>query len=103
MFWVKLLALAPDLVPVIVSAILSVESIYKGVKEGVLKKERVMDLIRAFLETKDYFVGASEATRSQIFALVDDAIDFIVSAFNYLGLFKREDKADFSPVETPND
>lgn len=97
--WSLLLALAPDLVPIIVSTIMNVEAVWKEAGKGKVKKNRVMEVIEAVLETRDYFIGGDQAKKSQIYSLVDESIDFFVSAFNYLGLFKTGEKADFSPKE----
>ena len=95
--WGLLLTLAPDIVPLIVSTIMSVEKLVKGFGQGLVKKEKVMDVIKAVLQTKDYFDGMDSARTSQIYELVSQAIDFFVGAFNYLGLFKSGKKVDFSP------
>lgn len=105
--WSLLLALAPDLVPLIVKAILDVEQTIRGIGRGLVKKEKVMDIIRAVMQTKDYFVGSDSAKQLEIFTLVEQAIDFLVSAFNYLGLFKTSKKVSFQPKpafeEVPSD
>lgn len=97
--WSLLLALAPDLIPLIVGLVINIESTIRGALAGEIKKSKVMDAIKAILQTKDYFVNSDSAEQSEIYALVDQAIDFIVSAFNYLGLFKTSKKLDFSPRE----
>ena len=96
--WSLLLALAPDLVPLIVKAILDVENVVSGTLKGEIKKSKVLEVIKAVLQTKDYFVGSDSAKQSQIFTLVDQAIDFFVSVFNYLGIFKTSKKVSFQPV-----
>ena len=95
--WGLLLTLAPDIVPLIVSTIMSVEKLVKGFGQGVIKKEKVMDVIKAVLQTKDYFDGSDSSKVSQLYGLVSQAIDFFVAAFNYLGLFKSGKTADFTP------
>ena len=97
--WSLLLALAPDLVPIIVETIMNVERVWKEAGKGSVKKSRVLEVIEAILETRDYFVEGDVAKKSQIYSLVSEAIDFFVSAFNYLGIFKRGEKVDFSPKE----
>lgn len=97
--WSLLLALAPDLVPLIVSTIMNVEETVKGLLQGDVKKQKVMDVIKAVLQTKDFFMKSNDAETAQIYNLVSDAIDFFVKAFNYLGLFKTSKKVDFSPTE----
>lgn len=97
--WSLLLALAPELVPLIVSAIMSVEQAIRGVGHGVVKKGKVMDIIGAVLQTKDYFLNSDSAKQSEIFSLVDQAIDFFVSAFNYLGIFKTSKKISFQSLD----
>lgn len=97
--WSLLLALAPDLVPIIVSTILNIEAVFKEGGKGSVKKSRVLEVIEAVLETRDYFVEGDLSKKSQIYSLVSEAIDFFVSAFNYLGIFKRGEKVSFSPKE----
>ncbi len=96
--WGLLLAIAPELVPLIVSTIINVESAVKGILKGEVKKQKVMEVIKAILQTKDYFIEGDSAKQSQIYTVVSEAIDFFVTAFNYLGLFKTSKKVDFSPT-----
>mgnify|MGYP001563343846 CR=1 FL=1 len=95
--WGLMLTLVPDIIPLMVSTIMSVEKLIKGFGQGSVKKEKVMDVIKAVLQTKDYFDGMDSAQTTQIYALVSQAIDFFVGSFNYLGLFKSGKKVDFTP------
>lgn len=95
--WGLLLALAPDLIPLIVKAVLDVEVTVRGVLKGEIKKSRVMDIVRAVLQTKDYFLNGDDVQQAQLYAVIDEAVDFFVMSFNYLGLFKTSKKVDFSP------
>lgn len=96
--WRVLLALAPDIVPLIVSTIMNVEQAIKGVLSGEIKKDKVMAVIKAFLQTKDFFTGKDDSETAKIYTLVSEAIDFFVMTFNYVGLFKTTKKLDFSKI-----
>jgi hypothetical protein len=77
---------------------MDVEQIISGIKNGQIKKARVMSILRAILETKDYFMGRDSDGQNQILNLVSMFVDVIVSTFNYTGLFKTSETIDFTPV-----
>ena len=95
--WVTLLTIAPGLIPIIIEAIINVESVVSGVLSGTIKKEKVMAVVKAILDTRDYFTKGDSAYQDMILNFTSEAIDFIVSAFNVLGLFKTSKKLDFTP------
>ena len=95
--WLSLLTLAPGLIPIIIDTIINVESVVSGVLKGEIKKEKVLAVVRAILDTKDYFTKANSDYQNMILTLTSEAIDIIVSAFNFLGLFKTSKKLDFTP------
>lgn len=100
-FLKELLALAPDVLPEIIKAIFDVEKIYSGLKQGEIKKEAVMNLVEAFLETKDYFFKADSKLKVRILGLADASIDYLVSIFNITGVFEKEELMDFTPKDNP--
>ena len=97
--WLSLLTLAPGLIPIIIDTIINVESVVSGVLKGEIKKEKVLSVIKAILDTKDYFTNTNPEYQNMILNLTGEAIDLIVSAFNFLGLFKTSKKLDFTPKE----
>ena len=97
--WLSLLTLAPGLIPIIIDTIINVASVVSGVLKGEIKKEKVLAVVKAILDTKDYFTKSDPSNQGLIISLVSTAIDVIVSAFNFLGLFKTSKKLDFSPKE----
>ena len=97
--WLSLLTLAPGLIPIIIDTIINVESVVSGVLKGEIKKEKVLAVVKSILDTKDYFTNNNPEYQNMILNLTDEAIDLIVSAFNFLGLFKTSKKLDFTKKE----
>lgn len=96
--WKELLKIAPDLIPLIIQTVMDVENVVSGVRNGEIKKSRVMSIIGSVLDTKDYFLGRDSDGKNQVLNLVSMFIDVTVSTFNYTGLFASKDTLDFSPV-----
>ena len=96
-----LIKLAPDILPLIISAIGDAETLFKGRGLGTAKKEAVMKVIRAAFDVKDYFMDAGAERKDEILELADGAVDLLVKAFNFVGLFDEEDKIDFTPKPFP--
>jgi hypothetical protein len=96
--WKELFKIAPELIPVIIQTVMDIEQVVSGIKNGEIKKSRVMNILRAILETKDYFLGRDTDGQNQILNLVSMFVDVIVSTFNHAGLFKTTEKLDFTPV-----
>jgi len=96
--WKELLKIAPELIPVIIQTVMDVEQIISGIKNGQIKKSRVISILHSILETKDYFLGRDPDGQNQILNLVSMFVDVIVSTFNYTGLFRTSETFDFTPV-----
>lgn len=94
----KLLKLAPDLLPLLIATIFDIEKTISGIGKGAIKKAAVLDAITNILKAKDYFTNSGADVQGQILNLVEQAIDFIVMAFNFLGIFSTTQKVDFTPV-----
>lgn len=92
------MGIAPDLIPLIIQTVLDVENVVTGLRQGEIKKSRVMSIISNILETKDYFLNRDSAGKNQILNLVSMFIDVTVSTFNYTGLFASKDTLDFTPM-----
>jgi hypothetical protein len=96
--WKELLKIAPELIPLIIQTVLDVENVVSGIRNGEIKKSRVMSIIGSVLETKDYFLGRDSDGKNLVLNLVSMFIDVTVSTFNYTGLFASKDTLDFSPI-----
>ncbi len=94
----ELLRLAPDLIPIIVTTVLDVESVVTGVKMGSIKKNKVLQIIQNVLTTKSYFTDNDTDGQNMIVNLVSQFIDALVSAMNLLGVFSTSEKLDFTPI-----
>lgn len=95
--WTQLLLLAPDLIPILVNTVVNIEQAISGALQGEVKKDKVMAVIKAVLQTRDYFIKSDSAGQAMIITLVDQGIDFMVSFFNYTGIFKSSKKVSFAP------
>ena len=96
--WKELFKIAPELIPLIIQTVMDIEKVISGVKNGEIKKSRVMSIIRSILDTKDYFLGRDSDGQNQILNLVSMFVDTIVSTFNYVGVFGTSEKLDFTPI-----
>ena len=78
MSWAILIPMVIQLMPMIVQGIQKAEKLYTGLKEGVIKKQYVMDLIRNGFDIGSYYTTDLDRHMATVMRIADAGIYFWV-------------------------
>jgi hypothetical protein len=86
-----------QLVPMVLELTQKAEKVYKGLQQGVLKKNYVMDGIQQGFNIGAYFDKDLARYMGYVLNIADKLIDVFVYAANITGVFETSQRIDTRP------
>lgn len=74
----------------IIDAVREAEKAYTGAKQGVYKKNAVMEVIDDAIEGIDVFRDGTSEYKAMIKGVISEIVDAVVAAFNLTGLWGKD-------------